>query len=562
MKVYNIPLEQIVKRLKTMHAEHFRFFIANKKIGTSYEVSMAYDSETYIDENFLKSMVNIPKALSDMASSKDGFTLINSLNIKSPSKWLFETMESDDEFYVMSLEKITDQNTVFILATSSRTQGKALLLSRLLDIKYELEKNVITYNLNMTMESMKMYRLREMAYMLNAHDPYLYIHSLRVADIASFLAYMILEDESEAQKAFYAGLIHDLGEMWIPVDILNKKGKLTDEEYAYVKGHVARLDELFWGDPNMAPIVEVAKLHHERLDGTGYLGYKADDLSMLARIMAVADVTSALMDDRSYRKARPIREIMEILDEMAGEKLDEYVVEKAKEIISDFYTGAVPEYSKMALKMHPVVIMASFPDREMIFQGFIMNVMGKYVEINIPNFDKQLTIDSVIRIEAYIGAMGQSFSAKVTLIHEKGILAEITEQIEREKSLRITWDIELLVLPPRDADPKDKRKGYKTYTKMFGSDGLSFIVDKDDFMLKSGEPLRLVMNPYGEIIDIDTTVIDVVDIDFKRKECLVAYTNMKDSNVSLVYRSIFKREIEMKNGLKLFRGSGISNFKV
>ena len=117
----------------------------------------------------------------------------------------------------------------------------------------------------------------------------------------------------DLQALYYGALLHDIGKIVIPLSILEAPRRLTDEEMRIMKAHVIITDRILRGILDDR-IVDVAVRHHEKLDGTGYpLGLKAEDLSVLERITAVADILSALYGKRSYKDSFPPEKIKGIL---------------------------------------------------------------------------------------------------------------------------------------------------------------------------------------------------------------------------------------------------------
>lgn len=138
---------------------------------------------------------------------------------------------------------------------------------------------------------------------LKTADDYSYMHSVAVCALMVALAKQLGMTEEECKSAGFAGLMHDLGKMDIPLDILNKPGKLTDEEFDIVKQHPLqgfnRLKEAGLTDPH---VLDVCLHHHEKLDGTGYpYGLKEENLSVLARMGAICDIYDAVTSNRPYK---------------------------------------------------------------------------------------------------------------------------------------------------------------------------------------------------------------------------------------------------------------------
>lgn len=156
-------------------------------------------------------------------------------------------------------------------------------------------------------------------------------HSQDVAKVAEFMAKKINLPEDAVRDVRLAGLLHDLGKVAIPNEILEKPGKLSKEEFALIKNHPYFSAFILDKIPGLETISLWAAAHHERLDGSGYyLGITAKDLPLEARLIAVADVYAALAADRPYRPGLEHKEIGKIMREMVHSgHLDGQLVEVA-----------------------------------------------------------------------------------------------------------------------------------------------------------------------------------------------------------------------------------------
>jgi len=140
---------------------------------------------------------------------------------------------------------------------------------------------------------------------LKTHDDYSYMHSVAVCALMVSLARQLGQDEAQARELGLAGLLHDMGKASMPLDILNKPGKLTNAEFDIIKSHPKRgHDLLLGGSATPAVALDVCLHHHERPDGKGYpFGLSADALSLAARMGAVCDVYDAVSSTRPYKAA-------------------------------------------------------------------------------------------------------------------------------------------------------------------------------------------------------------------------------------------------------------------
>jgi diguanylate cyclase (GGDEF)-like protein len=162
---------------------------------------------------------------------------------------------------------------------------------------------------------------------VDTKDRYTKQHSEDVSRYGVFLAQRLGLPEETIATIRVAGLLHDVGKIGIPDGILRKPGKLTAEEYAIVKQHVALGDLIVRDLPDVDVIRAGVRHHHERWDGNGYLDELAGDrIPLVARILAVGDAFSAMTTTRPYRKALPIDEALRRLEDAAGTQLEERLV--------------------------------------------------------------------------------------------------------------------------------------------------------------------------------------------------------------------------------------------
>ncbi len=137
---------------------------------------------------------------------------------------------------------------------------------------------------------------------LKTHDDYSYMHSVAVCALMVSLARQLGQSEAEAREAGLAGLLHDMGKALMPLEVLNKPGKLTDAEYDLIKTHPERGHELLLGGSAGAMALDVCLHHHERPDGKGYPhGLAGAALTQMARMGGVCDVYDAITSNRPYK---------------------------------------------------------------------------------------------------------------------------------------------------------------------------------------------------------------------------------------------------------------------
>lgn len=162
---------------------------------------------------------------------------------------------------------------------------------------------------------------------IDIKDKYTNGHSMRVAAYAKMIAKKAGFPEKAAEAVYNIGLLHDIGKITVPDEILNKNGRLDDEEFSVIKKHTSNGSEIL-KEIAIAPELAIgAQYHHERIDGGGYpQGKTGDEIPEIAQIIAVADTFDAMFSTRPYRKKMPLDKVVAELKRCAGTQLSaEYV---------------------------------------------------------------------------------------------------------------------------------------------------------------------------------------------------------------------------------------------
>jgi putative nucleotidyltransferase with HDIG domain len=161
------------------------------------------------------------------------------------------------------------------------------------------------------------------ARVIDAKSPFTARHSQRVAEIADGMAAVLGFDADKRRIQRRAALLHDIGKLAISNRILDKPGKLSDEEFHAIKTHPVHTLRILERAPCFADLADLAANHHEKLDGSGYpRSLDADDLDLPMRVLAVADVYEALTADRPYRALLRVEEALAIIDRDVPRRLD------------------------------------------------------------------------------------------------------------------------------------------------------------------------------------------------------------------------------------------------
>lgn len=203
---------------------------------------------------------------------------------------------------------------------------------------------------------------------LKTSDDYTYMHSVAVCALMVALARQLGLSEDETREVGLAGLVHDLGKAMMPLDVLNKPGKLTDAEYAIMKGHPEAGHRMLVEGRGVGPIpLEVCLHHHEKMNGTGYPHrLKGEQISLYARMGAVTDVYDAITSNRPYKAGWDPAESVQKMAQWTKEgHFDERVFQAFVKSLGIYPTGSLVrlQSGRLAVVMeqgtgsllHPVV---------------------------------------------------------------------------------------------------------------------------------------------------------------------------------------------------------------
>ena len=165
--------------------------------------------------------------------------------------------------------------------------------------------------------------ITSLAYALEAKDKYTSGHSQRVADFSMAIAKEMGLKQESIEKIKLAGLVHDIGKIGVMESVLNKPGRLTEEEYKHVQKHPEIGERILAPVANTDEILKLVRSHHERYDGTGYPdGLKGIQIPLCARILAIADAYEAMTSERPYREAMSDKEAQAKVERGAGSQFD------------------------------------------------------------------------------------------------------------------------------------------------------------------------------------------------------------------------------------------------
>ncbi len=158
---------------------------------------------------------------------------------------------------------------------------------------------------------------------VDTRDPYTATHQRRVAALGRAMALEIGWDEETVLGVYLGGLIHDIGKLYIPAEILNRPGRLNEVELLLIKTHSAVGRDIIAGIQFPWPLAAMVHQHHERLDGSGYpQGLRGEQILPQSRLLAIADVIDAMSSRRPYREALGIEAALSEIERYSGQLYD------------------------------------------------------------------------------------------------------------------------------------------------------------------------------------------------------------------------------------------------
>lgn len=211
------------------------------------------------------------------------------------------------------------------------------------ELDHEQKLNSLMVDENKRLEEMQMFQqdfssqlIEVLCSTVEAKDQYTRGHSLRVAQYAREIMYRLGGDEQAQQEVYYIGILHDVGKIRVKDEIINKKGRLTDEEYEQIKLHTVAGYQILRGVDVIPNLAIGARWHHERYDGKGYPnGLEGENIPLVARIISVADAYDAMTSNRSYHKTMPQSVVRDEIEKGMGTQFDPKIAQIMLDMIDE-----------------------------------------------------------------------------------------------------------------------------------------------------------------------------------------------------------------------------------
>jgi len=255
---------------------------------------------------------------------------------RAGAEMLAEGMQAGADDYISKpFDSVELKARVRALLRIRRMESELALVNRNLKMR--------TSDLVDQQRSLFLSTVKSLASAIDAKDEYTRHHSTRVTEFSLKIADRMAFSEKEKGDLELAALLHDVGKIAVPESILNKPGRLTEAEFALIKEHPARGENILRPVIELKDIARVVRAHHEHYDGTGYPdGLKGREIPLGARIMAVADAYDSITSERPYRKAASHRYAVKEIIRCSGVQFDPEVVEHFLEVSDSLVQGQEP----------------------------------------------------------------------------------------------------------------------------------------------------------------------------------------------------------------------------
>lgn len=382
-------------------------------------------------------------------------------------------------------------------------------------------------------------------------DPFMAYHPYSVAQWATAIAKELDLERETINKIYLACILHDIGKLYIPGDILNKATTFTSKDYEAVKKHPEYSYHIIKNLPkceyDLKDIARIVLYHHERYDGKGYpYGLKGDNIPLESRIIAVADAVDAMMSERSYKKPRSIDYIIKELIKNKGKQFDPDITKimidmllRTKEINEDILSLPV---------LWATLCITTYRDSITIDGTLLKTDNGHAFNFNHIKLSEKIEDDKVKRVNLYIKEKKNihMFTGKIDNMDNNNIYLSDLNIEPTYDTFYVLWELIGKIV-------KDNHEIQINIYKISGN-GLFFSVDDPDF-----DPNFLVnMDAFSLkiLFDDDVEIITTAKTTYQFMMNNVHYYHAKYINISdpikdKIYRELFRRQIEVKKLSKI-----------
>ena len=391
--------------------------------------------------------------------------------------------------------------------------------------------------------------INSMIRMLRQDHPEIYAHSLRTADLSTLIAKAMQLKGEDVECLRNAAIIHDFGGIFIPKKFLKKSRNLLEIEKDFYFSHTDKLFDLFQNNPYMKDILEIAYKHHEKTNKTGKYGLGPKDLNVLDNILIICNEF-----DNMYHEENELKTVKQVIDKMQtmadNNLIDKNVFENSKEIILSFYGGYLNLSPVASIGISKNIHVQDPVNKNEMHKANVINSLGNLIIIKFEK-DPNFSLGRNLIFMCDVGGLIEKFDAKIISETKSDYTMLVkAKKNKKGKTLKVYWNKEAnLYKIPHDLDALEEiktnfKKYFETNIIVRTLGGSELIFDCEE-TYSIGDKRIIYFEYKGEKIIIP----GIIKSRFKQDKKNVydfEYLEMKDKDLSKVYRTIFKKQVEMK----------------
>ncbi len=529
-------VKELLQGFKVKHRVSL-FFILNDNQHFLY---LCYDSE----KGFLRELEGlklfVTEHFGNLLKEKDEFEIVG--EIKSNYPFLYEGFVDESSLFVKKIyvgSQLIGFLEILVGLPFVTDEIKGLVDKLVLEISYVLPE----IHLSILKEISKKFACLNALSLIKTIRQRTFYHSFRVADLSVKLSEALGFDEHKVKSVYFAALIHDVGEIWIPNDILDKREKLTKEEFELVKSHPLNLKHIFLHNPFLEDVVNIAVYHHERVDGKGYYGLKGEEIPIESRVLAICEFVDGLHTDRPDRPGLKVDQIVHYLKKLRDEAFDGDIVDIAIPIVEALYERNADFKGIMSGK--PVILIFYKNGDLNLVKGVVEYSAGNNLGVSLTTPEgRKLGFKDRVRIQVPVVSKIMDMTASVLSSSEDIVNLSILEEKDIEdKPLEVYWEFDILVVPLKFMQKNSAvSRVVEMRASIFGTKSL--LAKSKDAVFSIGDTVLIKAKPRGEIISIPAVVSDVID-DGGIYTVRFEYFGLNESEDAKVHRAIYSRQVEL-----------------
>ncbi|MCR3761308.1 HD-GYP domain-containing protein [Clostridium felsineum] len=377
-------------------------------------------------------------------------------------------------------------------------------------------------------------------------DFFMLLHPYHVANFSKEIAIRMELPQDLIEKAYLAGILHDIGKIYIPEAILNKKGPLNNKEFEIIKGHSTYSYNLIKNMTGLDEIANISKYHHENYNGTGYPdNLKGEDIPLISRIIKVADSVDAMLSPRSYKKSKDINYVISEIRKYKGTIYDPKVADSMLDIL----IGRLKPSETTHLNTINWSTLTITTEKEIhsIEGSLVKYKMGYIFKTDKFNFIKTIDKSTILSSNIYISESTNEiieYNVKIVYFNENEVILSNFEYVVYEDSFNIFWDLKAQL----------QLDSYNTHNveicKIGGSNLMFYISINSIKYYKKDKIINLkIFFEDDTIIDISGKILQHFNVgEFTYYD--FAYVNILSKSKDEIFKQLFRHQIQLRNSYK------------